>query len=65
MISRPSLKEIEAAARVLFEAGTYHKWWRPYFETYDQLSAADPISKKELDGIVKRMLLAARDADRA
>jgi hypothetical protein len=62
MIWRPSIKEIEAAARVLHQAGNYHRWWKPYFESYNEMIAADPLSKSQFDGIVERMLLAAREA---
>ncbi|UFZ05822.1 hypothetical protein LQG66_05805 [Bradyrhizobium ontarionense] len=59
MIRRPSSKQIEAAARVLFEAGRHHHWWAPYRRTYDEMAATDPIGKEEFDGLVEQMLLAA------
>ncbi|MCP3458906.1 hypothetical protein [Bradyrhizobium sp. CCGUVB23] len=60
--ARPAPGEIEAAARVLHEAGLRHGWWRPYTKTYDELAATDPIGKSEFDGIVERMLIAAAGA---
>jgi hypothetical protein len=62
MAWRPSSKEIEAAARVLYQAGSYHRWWKPYFKSYDEMIATDPVSKSEFEGIVERMLLAAHEA---
>jgi hypothetical protein len=53
-------KEVEAAARVLHEAGNQHSWWKPYSKSYDEMAASDPIAKSEFDGIVERMLMAAR-----
>jgi hypothetical protein len=55
-------KEIEAAARVLHEAGSRHNWWKPHSKSYDEMAATDPIAKSEFDGIVERMLTAARGA---
>jgi 3-dehydro-4-phosphotetronate decarboxylase len=54
---RPSLNEVEAAARLLHEAGRVHRWWKG--EAYDEL---DPISKSEFDGLVEKMLIAASRA---
>ncbi|MGC2780226.1 MAG: hypothetical protein WA418_31755 [Bradyrhizobium sp.] len=53
------MKQIEAAARVLFEAGRHHHWWEPYRRSYDDMAAADPIAKDEFDGLVERMPMAA------
>ena len=59
MIERPTSKEVEAAARVLHEAGLRHHWWDPYRKTYDELARTDPIGKEEFDAIVESMLTAA------
>ncbi|MGY3696952.1 hypothetical protein ACVIGA_007032 [Bradyrhizobium sp. USDA 3240] len=56
------LVEVEAAARVLHEAGRHHGWWLPNTRTYDELAATDPIGKSEFDGIVEQMLIAAATA---
>jgi hypothetical protein len=58
----PTTREVEAAARVLFEAGRRHHWWPEFTKTYDEMSATDPISKDEFDGIVERVLVAASKA---
>jgi hypothetical protein len=55
MNDRPTDAEIEAAARVLHEAGRHHGWFID--RTYE---AMDPIGKREFDGIAERILLAAR-----
>ena len=62
MTERPTLKEIEAAARVLHKAGTHHHWWKPYDKSYDEMAATDSIAKSEFDGIVEQMLMAANEA---
>jgi hypothetical protein len=62
MVWRPTLKEIEAAAGVLHEAGLHHHWWAPYPKTYDELAATDAIGKDEFEAIVERMLMAANAA---
>jgi hypothetical protein len=62
MPTRPSLAEIEAAARVLHKAGTHHNWWKPYDKSYDEMAATDSIAKSEFDGIVEQMLIAANSA---
>jgi hypothetical protein len=59
---RPTIDEVEAAARVLFKAGTIHDWWRASSKTYDDLAAADPIGKNEFDGIAEQVLIAAAAA---
>jgi hypothetical protein len=46
---------IEAAAKVVFEAGRFHRWWE-LDKPYDQL---DRIGKEEFDGIVRKALKAA------
>ena len=62
MVWWPTLKEIEAAARVLHEMGLHHHWREPYRKTYDELAATDAVGKEEFDAIVERMLLAAHAA---
>ena len=56
---RPSLDEVEAAARVLHQVGSHHRWWKPHSNSYDEMAASDPIAKSELDGIVLAALLPA------
>jgi hypothetical protein len=46
MMWRPTLQEIEAAARVLHEAGLRHHWSEPYRKTHDELAATDAIGKE-------------------
>ncbi|MEO8373998.1 MAG: hypothetical protein ABI471_02145 [Sphingomonas bacterium] len=58
MGQRPSLTEIEAAARELDRWGKIHGWW-PQSENYDNL---DPIGKDEYDAIIERVLMAASAA---
>jgi hypothetical protein len=62
MVWRPSLEEVEAAARVLYRAGLHHHWWKPYEKSYDEMATTDPIAKSEFDGIVEQTLMAAREA---
>jgi hypothetical protein len=62
MAHRPTLKEIEAAARVLDKEGRDLGWWPRTAKSYDERAAGDPIGKDEFDGIVERMLLAASQA---
>ena len=57
--ARPTIDEVEAAARVLFKEGQFHHWWR---NLSDELAATDPIGKSEFDGIVERVLIAASKA---
>ena len=57
--ARPTMHEIEAAARVLFNAGAFHHWWRAASKTYDELASTDTIGKSEFDGIVEQVLIAA------
>ncbi|MGJ4928251.1 hypothetical protein ACQR1I_16020 [Bradyrhizobium sp. HKCCYLS2038] len=59
---RPSLAQVEAAARVLHREGLHHHWWEPYRKTYDEMAATDAIAKEEFDAIVERMLMAAHGA---
>jgi hypothetical protein len=59
---RPSIHEVEAAARVLFKEGQFHHWWPEFAKPYDELAATDPIGKAEFDGIVERVLIAASEA---
>jgi hypothetical protein len=58
----PTVDEVEAAARVLFEAGRHHHWWSTFTDTYDEMAARDAIAKDEFDGIVERVLFAAAKA---
>lgn len=62
MSPRPTLQEIEAAARVLHEAGLRHHWWDPYRKSYDELAATDAVGKEEFDAIVEAILRAAAEA---
>jgi hypothetical protein len=62
MSEHPTAKEVEAAARVLYEEGLHHGWWRNFKKSYDELAATDSIGKNEFDAIVERMLLAAARA---
>ncbi|KRR04111.1 hypothetical protein CQ12_36585 [Bradyrhizobium jicamae] len=62
MAWRPSLEEVEAAARVLATAGNHHRWWKPYKKSYEEMFATDPMAKSEFDGIVEQMLMAAHEA---
>ncbi len=59
MTGRPTLKEVEAAVRILHEAGLRHHWWELYRKSYDELASTDPIGKNEFDAIVESMLIAA------
>ena len=51
--------EIEAAARVLYTEGRENGWFKGS-PTYDEMANNDPIGKSEFDGIVERMLRAAK-----
>ena len=51
--------EIDAAARVIDEAGRMHGWWPKSVKPYDDL---DPIGKEEFGAIVARAILAAERA---
>ncbi|MHC2257646.1 hypothetical protein ACVILK_007338 [Bradyrhizobium embrapense] len=57
--ARPTLVEIEAAARALDKAGRHFHWWPTTGKSYDELAATDPVGKSEFDGIVEQMLIAA------
>ena len=59
MASRPTSREIEAAARVLHDMGLRHHWWDPYRKSYDELAATDAVGKEEFDAIVEAVLVAA------
>jgi hypothetical protein len=59
----PTAKAVEAAARVLHHEAFRHGWWGEYKKSYDELAATDPIGKWEFDGLVERMLIAARQAE--
>ena len=56
MVYHPTDAEVDAAARVLDEAGRFHGWWPKTVRRYDEL---DPIGKSEFGGLVERMLIAA------
>ncbi len=58
MAIRPSLDQIEAAARVLDKLGRVYGWWPESTPVYDQL---DPIGKDEIQSIVEGMLIAAAE----
>ena len=62
MIGRPSLEEVEAAARVLARAGNHHRWWKPHKKSYEEMFATDLMAKSEFDGMVEQMLMAAYEA---
>jgi hypothetical protein len=53
---RPTVAEVEAAARELDGWGRLHGWWPKSDVSYDNL---DPIGKEEFDAIVERVLMAA------
>jgi len=55
---RASKLEVEAAARVLHDAGSHYGWW-PRHLTYEGM---DPIGRSEFGGIVERILMAAAAA---
>lgn len=57
--------EVEAAARVLDQAGRHHHWWPKTSPAYDEIGKTDPIAKSEFDGIVEQMLMAASAAKRS
>ena len=59
MTGRPTLAEVEAAARELHHWGEIHRWWPESVTSYDNL---DPIGKDEFDAIVERVLMAASAA---
>ena len=59
---RPTTKEIEAAARVLYNEGCLHHWWPQSTKSYDEFAASDPIGLSEFGGIAERMLMAANEA---
>jgi hypothetical protein len=61
-VARPTDREIEAAARVLYEEGRFHHWWPVNNKSYDEFAAADPIGLSELGGLVERILNAASKA---
>lgn len=63
LIEAPMAKAVEAAARVLHQEALRHGWWGQYKKSYDELAATDPIGKSEFDGLVERMLIAARQAE--
>ena len=58
---RPSLVEVEAAARELHAWGEMHGWWPPSVTSFDTL---DPIGREEFEAIVERVLMAASAAKR-
>jgi hypothetical protein len=54
--------EIEAAARVLYEEGRFHRWWPTITKSYDEFAATDPIGMSEFGGMVERISMAASRA---
>jgi len=67
ILVRPALPtdaEVEAAARVLDNAGRHHHWWPAHIKPYDEFSTTDPIAKSEFEGIVEQILMAASAAKR-
>ena len=62
--TRPTDAEVEAAARVLDNAGRHHHWWPKTIKPYDEFAKTDLIAKSEFEGIVEQMLLAASQAKR-
>lgn len=59
MNERPTLAEVEAAARELHGWGEIHGWWPRGTAGYDAL---DPTARDEFGAIVERVLIAARSA---
>jgi hypothetical protein len=50
MPARPTLIEVEAAARILSEAGLRHRWWGARHQTsHDKRAATDPIERVRCD----------------
>jgi hypothetical protein len=56
------MEEVEAAARVLHEAGLRYRRRKLGRKSYDELAATDAVGKDEFDAIVERMLMAAHAA---
>lgn len=54
---RPDTRSIQAAATILYEEGQMHGWWSSSAKSFEDL---DAIGKSEFEGIVERMLMAAR-----
>lgn len=63
LIEAPTAKAVEAAARVLYREALRHGWFGRYAKPYDELAATNSIGKYEFDGLVERMLIAARQAE--
>lgn len=63
LIVAPTAKAVEAAARVLHCEALRHGWFSKYKKSYDELAATDSIGKYEFDGLVERMLIAAKQAE--
>ncbi|WP_156927912.1 hypothetical protein [Bradyrhizobium sp. Tv2a-2] len=58
--SMTARQEVEAAARILSEAGLRHRWWGSHYQkSCDEHAATDPVGKEEFDTIVESMLIAA------
>jgi hypothetical protein len=62
--ARPTDAEVKAAARVLDKAGRHHHWWPKTIRPYDEFAKTDPIAKREFEGLVEQMLMAASAAKR-
>jgi hypothetical protein len=60
--ARPTDREIEAAARILYEEGCLLHWWPVNAKSYDEFAALDPIGLSEFGGIAERILIAASEA---
>lgn len=50
------IRQIEAAAKSLFDQGALHRWWPAGVKSYEGM---DPVGREEFNAIVERVLLAA------
>src|ERR1700743_938312 len=57
----PTEADIDAAARVLDQAGRVYRWWPEKTASYDEM---DVMGKSEFDGLVEKMFLAAAGISR-
>jgi|NGEPerStandDraft_6_1074524.scaffolds.fasta_scaffold72947_3 hypothetical protein len=48
---RPSIHEVEAAARVLFKEGQFHHWWPEFAKPYDDLLQLIQSARPSLTGL--------------